>query len=290
MLKILLIAMAFLAGLGVYWTYVDRSGDAKNESRDKEENAKATSLSLGELALEVQALRMVRTLNFSPDQIKELQELASETAMPARLRKGKSSAELRKVLINLRDALAFDDEDAIDSQSDQLDQLSESEKPELDDAVEATEAARKAVPSVLKHLKVTQFVAYVSLVADQVVDPADEMKERLDKVRMLSLADWKEQRDEIADGVAKLLAGVDAKKVEKTRDQVVALLSRARTLSEEDYQKKLPDLQKEIDDLVQECGPTEIVKHIVELALADLLSNPRLGAALEAHKPPKKDQ
>ena len=35
------------------------------------------------------------------------------------------------------------------------------------------------------------------------------MKERLDKVRMLSLADWKEQRDEIADGVAKLLAGVE---------------------------------------------------------------------------------
>jgi hypothetical protein len=287
MLKFLLLAAAVFAGLGVAWMNANRSEKATNESK-KEETAKSTDLSLGELALEMQALRLLRTLNLSPDQIKQLQKLVPETAMPSRERKGKASAEFRKVLLNLRDALAFDDEDSIDSLGEQLDQLNESEKPEIDDGVEVTEAARKAVPSVVKHLKVTQFVAYVTLVADQVVDPADEMKERLDKVRLLSLAEWKEQRDEIADGVAKLLAGVDTKKAEKTREQVIAILCQARTLSDEDYKKRRPNLEKEIDDLVEESGPTEIVKNIVQLALADLLSNPRLAAALDAHKPPNK--
>jgi len=284
MLKFLLLAAAVFTGLGVAWMNANLSDKAKNESK-KEETAKSTDLSLGELALEMQALRMIRTLNLSPDQIKQLQKLVHETAMPSRERKGKASPEFRKVLLNLRDALAFDDEDSIDSLGEQLDQLNESEKPEIDDGVEVTDAARKAVPSVVKHLKVTQFVAYVTLVADQVVDPADELKERLDKVRLLSLAEWKEQRDEIADGVAKLLAGVDTKRAEKTRDQVIAILCQARTLSEEDYKKKRPNLEKEIDDLVEETGPTEIVKNIVQLALADLLSNPRLAAALDAHKP-----
>jgi hypothetical protein len=287
MLKFLLLAAAVFTGLGVAWMNANRTDKAKNESK-KEETAKSTDLSLGELALEMQALRMIRTLNLSPDQIKQLQKLVPETAMPSRERKGKASPEFRKVLLNLRDALAFDDEDSIDSLGEQLDQLNESEKPEIDDGVEVTEAARKAVPSVVKHLKVTQFVAYVTLVADQVVDPADELKERLDKVRLLSLAEWKEQRDEIADGVAKLLAGVDAKRAEKTHDQVIAILCQARTLSEEDYKKKQPNLEKEIDDLVEETGPSEIVKNIVQLALADLLSNPRLAAALDAHKPPNR--
>jgi len=86
----------------------------------------------------------------------------------------------------------------------------------------------------------SRFVAYVVLVADQVVDPADELKDRLDKVRQLTLAEWKEQRDEVADGIAKLLAGIDAKKTEKVREKVFAILNQARTLKEEDYAKKRP--------------------------------------------------
>jgi hypothetical protein len=240
--------------------------------------------------LEVQALRLMRMLNFSPTQLQQIEKVSKDSAMPPRERKGKASAEFRKILSNLRDALAQDEDETIDTLGDQLDQLSESEKPELDDSIASTEAARKAVPELLKQMKVTQYVAYVVLISDQVVDPADELKEKLDKVRQLSLAEWKEQRGEVADGVGKLLAGIDTKKVEKVREKVLAVLNQARTLKEEDYKKKRPDLEKEIDDLTTENGPGEIVKHIVELALADLLSNPRLAAAVEARKAMMKDK
>jgi hypothetical protein len=289
LILLLAIILALACPLGPSPAHGDES-PSKAEAGKNEETTKPSELSLGELAMEVQALRILRNLNFSPTQLKHLEKLAKDTSMPARQRKGKASAEYRKILSNLRDALAIEEEDSIDGLSDQLDQLNESEKAELDDAVEITEAAKKAVPELLKHLKVTQYVAYVVLVADQVVDPADELKDRLDKVRQLTLAEWKEQREEVADGVAKLLAGIDPKKTEKVREKVCAILNQARTLKEEDYAKKRPDLEKDIDELANENGPGEVVKHIVELALADLLSNPRLTTALEARKALAKDK
>jgi hypothetical protein len=286
MLKFLALILVTLLALGNAFTVPANTDEplSKADAGKKEEAKKTPDLSLGELALEVQALRLLRTLNFSSDQFKQMEKLAKDAAMPARQRKGKASAEFRKLLSSLRDALAMEEEDSIDTLSEQLDQLNESEKPELDDGVESTEAARKAVPELLKHMKVTQYVAYVVLISDQVVDPADELKEKLGKVRQLTLAEWKEQRDEVGDGVAKLLAGIDTKKAEKVREKVLTVLNQARTLKDEEYEKKRPDLEKEIDDLVNEIGPGQIVKHLFELALADLLSNPRLPAALEARK------
>jgi hypothetical protein len=292
MSKSLICVLALILGLGVFLfqgIYADE-GKPKEETKKKEEAKKPSDLSLSDLAMEVQALRLLRMLSFSPTQLKQIDKVVKEAAMPARERKGKASAEYRKVLSNLRDALAQDEEESIDTLSDELDKLTESEKPELDDGIESTEAARKAVPDLLKQLRVTQYVAYVVMVADQVVDPADELKERLDKVRQLSLAEWKEQRSEIVDGVGKLLGGIDTKKVDAIREKVLAVLNQARTLKDEDYQQKKPELEKEIDDLTNDNGPGEIVKHIVELALADLLSNPRLASALEARKASMKEK
>jgi hypothetical protein len=65
-------------------------------------------------------------------------------------------------------------------------------------------------------------------------------------------------------------------------DQVVQLLIQARALKDDEFKRERRDLEKSARQIVGEVGPMQILRHAVERALAELLSNPRLPTALEA--------
>jgi hypothetical protein len=73
---------------------------------------------------------------------------------------------------------------------------------------------------------------------------------------------------------------VDAEAV--VRDRVTALLDRAHRLKDEAFKEKREELDKEVDRIVGKLGPTDVHRHFLERTLAELLSNPRLAAAVEA--------
>jgi hypothetical protein len=234
-----------------------------------------------ELSLEVQALRTLYQLQLTPEQLKLLQKLARETAQPPRDRaKEKASKEYRRLLVSLRNALADEDGDRVDSLEEQLDELVDSEKPEVDDAVEVTPAARKRVPEVLRKLKPSQLAAFYRARADGMADPEDRLVEALDKVRGLDRDSWKAVRDDVAEDLGGLLGGLDPDKAGRAADRVVALLSKARGLSDEEYKAQRPALEKEAREVAGQSGPDEILRHAAERELAQLLSNPRLAAAM----------
>ena len=237
---------------------------------------------LHEVSQEVQALRTLRQLKFTPEQMKALEKLARETAQPARTHaKPKASAEYAQTLADLREALASDDADRADDLDEKLDQLTESEKPEVDDGVELTAAARKSVPEVLRALKPAQLAAFFGDNADEVIDPQERLLATLDAVRALKGNAWKEKRDEVAEEVARALAGVDADRAERVHDQVVALLSKAHSLTDDEFNTRRTNLDKTARQIAGNVGPVEVLQHQAEYALAELLSNPRLAVVLK---------
>jgi hypothetical protein len=245
--------------------------------------AKPAAPSAHDVYLEVQALLTLHYLKLTPEQMQALRKVARKTAGPARPRdKATVSDEYREVLTDLRNALVdANDDQRIEELEDKLDELDGREKPGLDD-VEVTAAARKRVPEVLRQLKLAQLVAYLAYVDEEVIDPLDRLLDALGSVRGLKPAEWKEKRDEVAEEVAWLVAGVDAEGADRVTDQVVALLSKARDLGDAEFKARRADLEKEARKIRGDMPPGRVLQHVVERALAEMLSNPRLGAALEA--------
>jgi len=237
------------------------------------------------LSLDIQVMRAVASFKLSPDQEKHLCKLAKETAEPARERKSKVSREYLDLLTDLRNALSAGDNDRADELQEKLDELAEAEKPELDQGYEITEAARKHAPALFKLLKAPQVAFYIAQITEDVEDPADKLVEALDKVRGLKLREWKDQRDELAQGISVLLTGVDSKENERYQDKIIALLSKARGMKDEEFKTQRPELEKAARELTDVAGATDVLRHKIEVALAELLSNPRLAAALQLREP-----
>jgi hypothetical protein len=237
-----------------------------------------------EISLEVQALRALYSLKLTNEQMKMASKLAKETNEPARKRTTpKVSDEYRKIVTNLRDALiAADDDDKIGDLEEELDRVTEKEKPQLDDSFDITKAARKRTPEIIKSFKAAQLAAYYGFLADEVEEPLDQLTKALAEVRGLEKKEWTDKRDEIAGDMAWAVAGLDAAKSEKVSDKVVALLSKARALSNADFKAKKANLAKEAKTIVGEVEPDTLLRHYAERTVADMLSNPRLEAAIKA--------
>jgi hypothetical protein len=248
-----------------------------------DEPKKSGELSVSDLYLEVSALRTLYYLKATPEQAQVLLKLAPETAGKAKKSKTlKVSAEYRQLLTDLRDALADDDEERVESLEDQLEELTMTENPELDDHVKITEAARKRVPEVLRLFRSHQVATYIGGHVDEIADPEEKLLDALDKVSGWQLVEWKQKRDELGDEIAMLVCGLDKKKANKARDDTIELLARARMLKSDELTAQRSELEREAKRITSQVGPTDVLRNVVEIALAEMLSNPQVEPALRA--------
>jgi hypothetical protein len=234
--------------------------------------------------MEVAALQALYQFRFTPEQMVKLKKLAGETAEEtgARLAVAVSDA-FRRTLFDLRSALVkADDEERIAKLFERLEDLRDAENPELDDAVELTDAARRRAPEVLGWLNARQVATHLAGYGDEFPDPLERILAALNKVRGLKDEQWKQLRDEVSEEVARLVAGLDTEKAGHVSDRVVQLLIQVRALKDDEFKKERPELEKTARQIVGEVGPLDVLRHAVERSLADLLSNPRLAAAIDA--------
>jgi hypothetical protein len=235
-----------------------------------------------QLSLQVAALQVLYQFDASPAQMEALAKLAKDTAK-ARARKPKASEKVRKALTDLRDALLEGDDDKISERTDQVDDLRFAENPDLDDAVDTTAEARKAAPEALRLFSARQVHAYLgNYDEDDLPDPFERMTEAMKTGRSLTAADWKTLCKEAAEEVGWQVAGLDDTAAKKVADKVTALLEQSRRLNNEEFKAKQPELEKSARDILGDVGPTDVLKHLAERDLAELLSNPQLPTALEA--------
>jgi hypothetical protein len=234
------------------------------------------------LAMEVNALQQLHDLKVTPAQMEELAKLVKTTAgkMPDR-KAPKVSAKCLKLHDELRQALLDDDDEKIDELGEELDQLKKDEKVELDDGFDLTDEARKKAAEALRRFSPRQVAAYIANVADDLPDPLEELTRGLNEARKLTGKEWNARRDEIADDVAGLLAGIDKAAEEKMRRNIVALLAKAAKLTDAEFKDQSKALEKEATDLVGNVGPIDVIRNFALRSVGELLSNPRSLAALE---------
>jgi hypothetical protein len=266
--------------IAAFLCLLPRTG-ADEPKKNADTPKKAAELSASDLALDVAVLRTLLYLRATPEQLDSLRKLANETMAKPRPRKGKASAEFQKILTELREALAEEDEERVEGLDDQLDELTRTESPELDEDVRLTPAARKQAPNLLRRLKPNQAASFLGLYADEIPAPEDRLLDLLDKVRGWKEAEWKDKRDALGDELAALVAGVDEAKAAKVRGEVLDLLGRTRGLKADEFESRRGELENTARRLVGGIGPTEVLRHFLEYRLAELLSNPRLVEALK---------
>jgi hypothetical protein len=245
-------------------------------------NADKQAVPAAELMQDVNLLQTLDPFKLTAEQRKALRSLARETAgKPQPPKDVKVSAELHKTLVHLRAALLKGDDKEADKLSEKLDELRKKEKVEFDDEeAEITETARQRAPEALKLLSAKQVALYLAAIADDVADPLELMTDAAGKVRSLPEDEWKATRDDIADRVATLVAGLDEARVDEISEAVAALLIEARNLTDEQFKARKPELEKAARKIVGDLGPTEILRNVLERTLAEVLSNPRLAAVL----------
>jgi hypothetical protein len=268
-------ALAPLAVVAILAALPAQAADAPKDTAGKDD--------LNALSLEVAALQLAHQMGLTVDQMEAFAKLAKDAAAKDTSRKpAKVSDKYRKTLQSYHDALVKGDDDRIDDLGEELEDLRDSEDPDLDDRVETTDEARKLAPQALKLLGSRQTAAYLGLYGDDLPDPVEDLLAALDKSHDPEEKDWKQLRDDTVAEVGWLVAGFDKEAADKASNRAGALLDRARGLKDEEFKTQRPQLEKEARDLAGEVGPTEVLRHVLERDLADLLANPRLPAALDA--------
>ena len=104
----------------------------------------------------------------------------------------------------------------------------------------------------------------------------------IDDAQVITGDDWTELRDSHAAHIAWSIAGADATKSAKTRTQITSLLSMAHEMKPDEFKKSLSELEKTAHKIVGGVDPLTVLRNTIEYHLANLLSNPKLIAAVEA--------
>lgn len=242
--------------------------------------AKDDFVNVGDLYAEVMVLNVLHILQPSAKQVAILQKAAAKTMQKPPPRKMvKVSERLHKALGALRDGLLRDDE-KVEELFVKFEELRQKENPDLDD-VELTSAAREQAPVILAALSARQVAAYVGSVPD-FPDPLERLVQTMDESRKVRGKEWQGLRDDTAEQVGWLVAGLDDKAEEKVRTRATALLNKAFHLSEKDYARDREALEKEAREIVGKLPPTDVLRHFMERVLCEMLSSHQLTTALEA--------
>jgi hypothetical protein len=239
---------------------------------------------VNELSIEVAALQTIRDLELTEPQREALAKMAAAIVKTPRTRQpAKASANLKKTMRELRDALVNNDEKRVEELSEKLDSLQEREKPEIDDEVHLETAARAKLPEFIRLLGARQLAQYVGHLSGDFEEPVEFLLAAIGKAAGLKDEDYLDLRMEVSEELAWQLSGVDPAKVNKYRLQVGELLDKARKTKPDDKTQKA-NLDKAARELTGSVSGLTVCRNVVEHRLALLLSNPRLPAALEACK------
>jgi hypothetical protein len=250
----------------------------------KSRAADAKEATLSELSLEVAALQSLHRFQLTIDQMEALRKLAAVTVPNSDKREpGKASDNVRKRLIDLREALLDGDDDRIEDLEEKLaNLLDEEEEHDLDDVIKITKPAIKAAPEALKLFRAAQVIGFLANSADDVPDPLDVLHTAVDVAPELTDDEWKDYADDVVEELKWLLGGIEPDGQRAVGEKVGGFLKKVRSLNANDLEKQRRELVKSADAIVAATPATTIIHNFTEHALSELLSNPRLIVAIDA--------
>ncbi len=162
------------------------NADQPNNRRPRPRNAQAPKkeakppADANLLSMELKALRILRGLEATPDQISAIARAAKTTAgSPGQRESAKVTGPYLEAMVQVRCALVAKDDDKIEALRTQFDQLEEKDRPDLDDQVEITDGAEIEGVRLLSIFGPLQIVAYAQSLEDDFPDPVQLIVEGL---------------------------------------------------------------------------------------------------------------
>ena len=245
---------------------------------------KTKDVSLSQLSLEVSALQTLHRFQMTSEQLAALKKLTVETVPRNDTRMdGKGSEKVRKALADLRAALIQKDDEKILDLEDLLSDTLGKEEADLDDHLRITPAAKKRAVELLHNLKPHQVAAFYASQIEELPDPDEELLGVLDIVGKLKDDQWKEVAENLADEISWQLGGSDSVRSRLVRERVDQYLKKVRSLNAKDLAAQRGELEKMVRQFISQFPSTAILHNYAEHHLAEMLSNPRLSAALEVY-------
>jgi hypothetical protein len=283
-MMVLSVALTVL-GMGLF-SAGNGAGDAARAQAPGEKVIAAPPTDVNALSMEVAVLRTLYLIKAAPHHLERIKRDCKDCAMKPRKREAADvTPEYKKALIDLRTALIAADDDKVNELSDRLEELAADDEPDVDDAVEITDESRKVAPKLLNAFDANLIVGYLASYGKDFPVPFRMMNKAMrtdGKGKKPSAEQWKEMRTAIANDVAWSVAGLDLKEQDKVRDDALKLLDKAYALSNEELAKQGPELRSGISKITGKAGTLDVIKHVIEQDLAEMISNPRLLPAVEA--------
>lgn len=258
------------------------------------------------LSMEVNALRTLYLLrgddpdhavgSQNPDERLTVIKFKKWVACAQKEDKDRQPAEVsdayRKLLIELRAAYISQQDEKIEKLDKQLQDLREEEEPDLSDGVEITDEARRQAGAFVRlHCSSDQVVGYLASYGKDLPNPrtllCNAMRVRGGRKGGTFGAkpppdDWKTIREFTIREVSWQIGGVNVNKGETAAARIGELLDKAYAMSEEDLKANATNLAWEARAIADKVGPTDLIRHVIERDIAELLSNPRLVPAADA--------
>jgi len=265
------LSLCLLAPLATLVIVVMAAGDQPSQSQN-----------LNHVSMEVAVLQTLHDLELKSSQLTKLSKLARESAPKGENRvPAKTSAEFAAALTNLHAAYAKGDEQRISECREKLDALIEKQAPELDNSVVITAEAKGNAAEALKLLNARQTGMFLATM--ELTDPTELLLSAIQQVRQLKKE--KEREEEIAsvaEEVAWLVHGLDEDEAsQKIKEKVTELLQRVgEKKSDDDDASDREVLEEEARQIAADVDNMQIIGHILEHGMAEMLSNPRLEAAI----------
>lgn len=235
---------------------------------------------VNELSMDVAALEMLHKLQVTPAQLELLAKMRVTLAKGEPRQPAKVSPRYRQTLVELRAAHIRVDEKKIDELNERLDELQDKEDPDLDDGVEISADARGRAATVLRWLSPRQLSNYLAD-REEVHDPVELLVLIFERGKKRSGAVWDALKEQGAEEVAAVLAGVRESEYKEAVEKITTLLDMLRAKNM-DAEKARKAIEKLVEKLTGSQSGMDLLKNVVERDLAELLSNPRLNAAVKA--------
>jgi hypothetical protein len=200
-------------------------------------------------------------------------------------KKAVASAKYIKVLTDLRAAYITGQDNRIIDLTEQLEDLADEENIELDDSVEDTHGSRKMGLRVVGYFTPEQVVSYFNAYGRDFPDPQLIVEGYIARKDTKGEKPSAETREFVIKEVTWLFAGIDQTKQKPIADKVAKLLDKADKMTNEERENAWRiggPLRHDFNQVRGGHGPMEILHHVLDQDVAELLANPRLQPAMDS--------
>jgi hypothetical protein len=245
--------------------------------------AESPKVQVGELEYQIVALKLLRQLNPTGDQVQAMLAVsAASGGKPAVI--PVAPAEFKTALSEYADALAEGDDDKIGTTEDRVDDLRDELKIDAPPDPLPTEGARAAADKIVAKLSPAQLAGYLAEHADEVPDPVGTLIDAADQSRAATADEFAAVKSEAAEQFGMLVGGVDPAASAPLATAAADWLEKVKRVPDKDYEAGRDQRVRDVRAMTHDVDSFVVLRHWMDREMVDLLSNPQLAVSLKRLK------